>query len=136
MTPEIVFVFQLMIVFQVKHLLGDYIFQTNWMVAGKTRADIGFVFPLTVHVLVHALLTLAIVYVVNKELWWLAVFDFVVHFVMDRIKSGPRYLGRYNNPAKSSFWICLGIDQMVHHLTHYAIVWWLLLHRQLIDVVG
>lgn len=129
MSPEIEFVFLLIVVFQVKHFLGDYVFQTNWMVAGKTRADTGFVFPLTVHVLCHALLTLIIVSSVNGALWYLALFDFAVHFLMDRIKSGPRYLGRFNDPAKSSFWICLGIDQMVHHLTHYAIVYWLLIHE-------
>lgn len=129
MPPEIQFVFLLIVIFQIKHFLGDYVFQTNWMVAGKTRADMGFLFPLTVHVLCHAVLTLVIVYFVNKELWYLAFFDFAVHFTMDRIKSGPRYLGRFNDPSKSSFWICLGLDQMVHHLTHYAIIWWLVAHR-------
>lgn len=129
MSPEIEFVFLLIVVFQVKHFLGDYAFQTNWMVAGKTRSDTGFVFPLMVHVLCHALLTLIIVSSVNGALWYLALFDFAVHFLMDRIKSGPRYLGRFNDPAKSSFWICLGLDQMVHHLTHYAIVYWLLIHE-------
>jgi hypothetical protein len=129
MTAEIEFVFLLMIVFQIKHLLGDYVFQTNWMVAGKARAGLGFLFPLTVHVSVHTLLTAVIVYFINKDLLWLAAFDFAVHFVMDRIKSGPRFLGRFNDVTKSSFWICLGFDQMVHHLTHYVIVWQLLIHK-------
>jgi hypothetical protein len=129
MTQELQFVFLLLIVFQVKHLFGDYVFQTNWMVVGKGRPGYGFIFPLTVHVGIHAIFTAIIVYLVNPQLWYLAVIDFVVHFTMDRIKSGPNYLGRFNDPSKSSFWICLGVDQMVHHLTHYAIIWWLLLHR-------
>jgi hypothetical protein len=129
MTPEIKFVFLLLVVFQIKHFLGDYLFQTNWMVVGKGKPGIGFVVPLGVHVGIHAIFTAIIVYIVNPALWYLAVFDFVVHFTMDRIKSGPRYLGRFNDPSKHIFWICLGFDQMVHHVTHYAIIWWLLLHQ-------
>ena len=42
---------------------------------------------------------------------------------MDRFKSGPRYLGRYNNLSKAGFWNVLGFDQMIHHLTHIYIVY-------------
>ncbi|HXI86437.1 MAG TPA: DUF3307 domain-containing protein [Parvularculaceae bacterium] len=129
MSDQLQYAFILLIIFQIKHFLGDFVFQTNWMVAGKARADLSYLFPLTVHVLVHAVQTAIIVLIVSPALWGLAIFDFAVHFVMDRIKSGPRYLGRYNDVSKSSFWICLGFDQMVHHLTHFAIVWWILLYR-------
>lgn len=64
-----------------------------------------------------------IVLILAPHLWWLALLDVVIHFIMDRIKSGPRYLGRYNDKAKAAYWNCFGIDQMVHHLTHFYIVW-------------
>lgn len=125
------FVFLLLAVFQVKHFLGDYVLQTGWMVRGKSRAGPSFVFPLSIHVLVHAVMTLAIVLIVNRDLWFLAFLDFSVHFIMDRVKSGPRFLGRYTDTTKQSFWIPLGFDQMVHHLTHYAIIFLLLMNRPL-----
>ncbi|GAB4528650.1 MAG: hypothetical protein Tsb0010_11060 [Parvularculaceae bacterium] len=126
---DIQFLFALLIIFQIKQFIGDYVLQTGWMVVGKGRADLGFVFPLSVHVGVHALLTLGIVYYLDPSLWYLALFDFGVHFTMDRIKSAPNLLGRFNDTSKSSFWIPMGFDQMVHHLTHYAIIYWLLIQR-------
>lgn len=126
---DIQFVFALLIVFQVKQFLGDYVFQTAWMVQGKSKAGPEFLYPLSIHVLVHAAMTFLILMVVNKDLWYLVGLDFVVHFIMDRIKSGPKLLGRFTDTTKSSFWIPLGFDQMVHHFTHYAIIWILLTHR-------
>lgn len=85
----------------------------------------------------------------------LAIFDLVVHFGMDRMKASPKYLGKFKalsgnevgvilnrnyldlesdeiyhgDKAKlkgnTLFWWSLGLDQMVHHLTHYVIIWFL-----------
>jgi hypothetical protein len=84
----------------------------------------------------------------------LALFDMTCHFIMDRIKASPTMLGRFKalsakemgailsylpslgkagvkkqfGPELKSntiFWNCLGLDQMVHHLTHYAIIYML-----------
>lgn len=82
-----------------------------------------------------------------------AFLDFLVHFGMDRIKASPHLLGRYKSlsaneyaiyskiaSSKSEhhnavmacktyidgnkyFWWSLGLDQMVHHLTHYYIIY-------------
>lgn len=123
------FIFLLLAVFQVKHLIGDYVLQTGWMVAGKAKPGPGFIFPLAVHVAVHAFTTFLIMLAVNPALWYLALFDFAAHFVMDRIKSSPRLLGRFTDMNKTSFWIPFGVDQMVHHLTHYFIIWQLVVHR-------
>lgn len=114
--------FLLLVFFQLKHFLADFPLQVEYMLK-KTRAGWGFIVPLTVHCTVHAFLTASLVFYLCPRLWWLSVVDFVVHFFMDRIKSGPRYLGRFNDRDKSSFWNCLGFDQMVHHLTHMFIVW-------------
>jgi hypothetical protein len=117
--------FILLIAFQVKHFIGDFPLQREYMLR-KTVAGWGFVAPLALHCLVHATLALIIIVAVKPSLWWLSLVDFVVHFIMDRIKSGPKYLGRYNDHDKSSFWNCLGFDQMVHHLTSFYIVWMLI----------
>ena len=123
------FIFTMLAAFQVKHLIGDYLLQTAWMVRGKTRPGAGFLWPLTVHVGIHAFITFIIVMVVNPALWFLTFLDFAVHFVMDRIKSDPKLLGRFTDVNKQSFWIPFGFDQMVHHCTHYFIIWQLYIHR-------
>lgn len=102
--------------------MADFPLQREYMLQ-KSLPGWKFVWPLTTHCLVHASLTLVIVLLVNSRLWWLAFVDFAIHFVMDRIKSGPKYLGRFNDKEKPSYWNAFGGDQMVHHLTHYFIIW-------------
>lgn len=129
MPTEALFIFVLLAAFQIKHFAGDYVFQTTWMVTGKSRPDRGFILPLSMHVLVHTAMTFGIVWLVNPKMWWLAIVDFVAHFTMDRIKASPHLLGRFNDPTKSSFWIPFGFDQVFHHFTHYAIIWMLFADR-------
>jgi hypothetical protein len=115
-------VFVLLVVFQLKHFIADFPLQNRYMLQ-KQRSDWTFIPPLALHSAIHAVTTLIVVLVVQPTLWWLAIADFVIHFTMDRIKAGPKYLGRYSDISKSGFWIALGFDQMVHHLTHIWIIW-------------
>lgn len=124
-TTDLPFAFLLLILFQIKHFVADFPLQREYMLR-KTLSGWEFVLPLSVHCLVHSALTLAILIWFRPELWWLALFDFAVHFVMDRVKSGPKYLGRYHDKSKPGFWNALGFDQMIHHFTHYLIIWWML----------
>ena len=114
--------FLLLIVYQLKHFLADFPLQREYMLK-KTSANWDFAIPLGLHCLVHSGLTAIIVIYIDSSKWWLIILDFVVHFIMDRIKSGPHYLGRFNDMEKSSYWNCFGLDQMVHHLTHFYIIW-------------
>jgi len=129
MTSEIQFVFVLLIAFQVKHFLGDYVFQSAWMALGKSRPGFSYLYPLSAHVLIHAGLTAVIVLVVNPRLWPLILFDLTVHFVLDRVKASPRMLGRFEGAERPGRWLPLGADQMAHHLTHYAMIWWFVVNR-------
>jgi hypothetical protein len=119
-------IFTLLLAFQAKHFIADFPLQGRYML-GKFKADWGFVAPLSAHVSVHACFTLLIAVVFGAPLAFaaaLAVFDAVIHFAMDRLKASPRLLGRYK-PDGPYFWWALGLDQCVHHLTHYAIIWFL-----------
>ena len=87
-----------------------------------------------------------------------AAIDFVVHFTMDRIKASPNLMGRWKNLSPRDyeyykkcdsypgndphvhrvvskifrgnkyFWWALGFDQMVHHLTHYGLIYILIVY--------
>jgi hypothetical protein len=156
------YLFFLLILFQIKHWIADYPLQGRYML-GKFLPGWEFLGPLNAHCLVHAGFTILIVIACGRpDLVWLGGVDYVLHFTMDRIKAGPKYLGRFkalsasemrgilslvemgNDPkahpeirlaAKNSFepkirgntyfWWSLGIDQMVHHLTHYLIIWFM-----------
>jgi len=120
MTPTINEIFILLAVFQIKHFLADYLFQTPYML-GKLNKE-GWVLPLTAHTAVHAFSTLVILLVFAPSLWYLSIFDGVMHFIMDRIKASPNLLNRWG-PDKPYFWWALGLDQMIHHLTHYIVIY-------------
>lgn len=130
----------LLVAYQIKHFLSDFPLQRRWML-GKFRDDWGFVLPLLAHVAVHAAGTFLITcYFGVKQAIFLALFDAVVHFTMDRIKASKKLLGRYKTltadtvptatpeqwRSSTLFWWAMGLDQMVHHLTHYAIVFYLM----------
>lgn len=148
----------LLVAYQVKHFLCDYPLQTEYML-GKFKPGSNFIAPLAGHCGVHVIGTFVIssTYFYHKDILRIneviavCLFDFIVHFVMDRIKAGPQWLGRYkslsagefmtliakekNGPTAETvkarrnnkfFWWSLGLDQQVHHLTHYCIIFYLL----------
>ena len=125
MSNDVIF---LLIAFQLKHFLCDYIFQTEYHL-GKFKVK-GWVAPLASHCHIHALGTMIICVSFSwlyKEMpvmfaLCLVAMDFALHFIQDRIKASPNLLGRWK-PDNKYFWWALGQDQLVHHLTHYLIIW-------------
>ena len=120
--PALHYVFLLMVVFQVKHFLADFPLQFPYMLR-KSEEGWGFVVPLASHCGTHAILTLIICLIFSPHLWWLSVVDFFIHFIMDRIKSGTKFLGRFSDSHTTTYWTVFGFDQMVHHITHIYIIW-------------
>lgn len=114
-------IFTLLILFQIKHFLADYILQGSYML-GKFK-DTGWELPLASHVAVHGLFTIFIcsLYVDLFTATLLGCADMVIHFVVDRVKAAKHLLGRWTYTQKQ-FWWALGADQTMHHLTHYAII--------------
>jgi hypothetical protein len=115
-------IFILLVLYQVKHFLADFPLQGEYMLK-KTLKGWDFLLPLSLHSAIHALLTLLILLYFAPHLYYLCFFDFIIHFLMDRIKSSERYLGRFSDKSESMYWNVFGIDQMVHHLTHIFIVY-------------
>jgi hypothetical protein len=135
-------VFVLLLAFQAKHFVADYPLQSPAFFLGKFRRGWDFLPALVAHALIHGALTALICMFAGaptSRALALGAFDACVHGTMDRIKAGHRYMGRWkpltaseypsSTPAQrlgnKLFWNALGFDQMVHHLTHYAVIWWL-----------
>ena len=111
--------------FATKHLLADFILQTNWMARGKEQPS-GWGPPLLAHALCHAVLTLAITLVMAPHLWWLSLIDLGVHLAIDRSKTLlARRWGWRTDQAQ--FWWLLGFDQYLHQLTNLSLAAALLL---------
>lgn len=120
--------FLLMMAFHIKHFLADYIFQTEYHL-GKFK-ETGWAIPLASHCGVHFVFTFVLVMIAVNQFdmnsvllfaLFMAMFDFIIHFVMDRIKASPNLLGKFK-PNQKEFWWSLGLDQMVHHITDSIIV--------------
>lgn len=151
-------IFPLLVTYQLKHYVADFLLQGRYML-GKFKPNWDFLLPLLSHVGVHAGFTFLISWCAGAspaQAAALAAFDGMIHFAMDRVKAGPKYMGRWktltatefleaqrvaNAPltfdalsgkaarkrllGNTLFWFSLGLDQMVHALTHYAIIWYL-----------
>ncbi len=114
--------FLLFSIFQIKHYLGDFVFQSKYMLK-KSAADWSFIRPLALHSFVHGVLTGLIACVFVPNLWWLGALDVAIHAAVDRLKSSPRFFGRFDSPTSEAYWRVFGLDQMAHHFTHIGIVW-------------
>jgi len=158
-------IFSLLVLFQLKHFIADYPLQNKYMLQ-KFKPDWGCFVPLLVHASVHAAFTLAICLWIAPHLWWLALVDLITHFIMDRIKAGRKYLGKFSALSGAEikpildniggrvhvddamdrsirhdwkrqlrhntyFWWSLGVDQMVHHLVHYYIIFAIVVDKAL-----
>lgn len=119
-------IFQLLVVFQIKHFVCDYLLQTSYML-GKFRAE-GWIKPLLAHCAVHAVGTFAITLYAVWSIegpfslvapFALAITDLMLHFIVDRLKADPNFGGRWYNDQREYWWV-LGADQMAHHLINYA----------------
>lgn len=120
--------FFVLALFQLKHFLADYPLQRPFMLKKFSEKPDEWIPALTAHAGVHFLFTFCIMMWLTGNFYvsaGLGLFDFSVHFVMDRIKASPRLLGRWK-PDSPYFWWSLGFDQMIHHLTDLFVVFTLL----------
>lgn len=97
-------IWTLLIIFQFKHFIADYLLQNKYML-GKFLKE-GWFVPLASHCGVHWLFTFTIAFITSmygdKRVFYsimisaaIATMDFVIHMVMDRLKASPDLLGRY-----------------------------------------
>ena len=133
MNPKI---FLLLIIFSIKPMLGDFILQSSNTVIGKGKKNWGFVKPLASHCLVHAILSIIVIvsFLDLKFLWFIPV-EFIIHFIIDRLKSGPRYGGKISQMEQPRiFWTFFGLDQFLHQLTYILFVF--LVYTDLLNFHG
>jgi len=85
------------------HLLGDFVLQPNSWVSDKENKKLKSRY-LYLHVLIHTVLSL--IFLWNLELWWVAVFVGITHFIIDACKL------TFQNIKTKKRWFF--IDQLLH----------------------
>jgi hypothetical protein len=110
-----------MLGFQLKHFLADYVLQRPFMFAGKAnmRALGGYA-----HAGVHIAGSAIVLLLAGAPLTllaWLLPAEFVVHYLIDFAKSR---LGRGVTASgrPSLYWAQHGLDQMLHHSTYAVMI--------------
>jgi len=105
--------------FIVKHFVVDFLLQRKYQYHNKgVYGHPGGI----LHAFLHGLFTGVIVYIISPDATIpCAWFDFMVHYHIDYVKT------RVNNyyeltPSNDKFWLLLGLDQCLHYLTYWVIL--------------
>jgi hypothetical protein len=109
----------LYISFRIKHFVGDFLLQSNWMAVAKAQSGQEGCKALFLHSIIHAVGTLLIVLFFAPALWWLAAVDFVLHAIIDRLKG---LVTQNWGPKDTKFWWALGFEQELHNFTHLGYI--------------
>ncbi len=111
----------LYIAFRAKHYACDFLLQTDWMALTKGKPGREGYKALFSHTALHAIGTLVITLIFAPAFWWLALVDFIIHSVVDRLK-GIFTWGNQWTPNDTVFWWTFGLDQEAHNFTHLTYI--------------
>lgn len=114
--------FEALFLLFIKHFICDFPLQANpWMYGNKgTYMHPGGI----AHAGIHALGTLLVLapFIGSLSVLYAAI-DMLVHYHIDwaKMNISKRYDLQPNNSER--FWILLGFDQLLHHITYFVIVY-------------
>jgi hypothetical protein len=104
-----------------KHFFADFALQTDWMVRGKgTYCHPGGLTHAGVHML-GSMPALAVMGLGLFAILPLVVVEGIVHYHIDWGKQRLTH-NRGTNSENRLFWLLLGADQFLHHLTYIGMV--------------
>ncbi len=115
--------FEALFLLFVKHFVCDFPLQVSpWMYRNK-----GIYLHLggLTHAAIHAVGTwLVLIFFIGQQALLYALIDFVVHYHIDwaKLRFNKRYDWRPDN--SNGFWILLGFDQLLHHITYFVIIYY------------
>lgn len=111
----------LLVGFEIKHFLADYVFQTSVMLEGKGNLFLpgGYL-----HAGLHSVLSFLVLVLAGTGLGLallLVAAEFVVHYLTDFSKSRySRNVHFTTDPAR--YWRLHGFDQLLHQLTYVVMI--------------
>lgn len=105
----------------VKHFVCDFPLQAfSWLYLNKgTYGHAGGL----VHAAIHAVGTfIVLAFWLGTHAWIYALADAVIHYHIDWAKMNANKKLNLKPDSSEWFWILLGFDQLLHHLTYFVIV--------------
>jgi hypothetical protein len=111
----------MLLCFQLKHFVADYLLQPGWMLRGKgdLRCAGGYA-----HAGLHALGSLPAFLIAGQEpavIVLLSAAEFAVHYATDYTKAGLSARS-HSGPNTRAYWALHGADQFVHQLTYVGLI--------------
>jgi hypothetical protein len=111
----------MLVCFQVKHFVADYLLQPGWLLRGKgdVRRAGGYV-----HAGIHALGSLPAFLIAGPGAFAtlaLLAAEFIVHYLIDFTKAGLSGRG-HGGPETRAYWALHGADQLLHQLTYAGLI--------------
>ncbi len=105
----------------IKHFICDFPLQAfSWMY--RNKGTYGHAGGLT-HAALHGLGTFAVLFFwLGTHAWIYALADAAIHYHIDWAKMNISKKLDLRSDNSEWFWILLGFDQLLHHLTYFAIV--------------
>jgi len=95
------------------HLLGDFVFQTDWMVSKRDN-----LWVLTLHASIHFALMFLLVGQMRSLMWLILLFLALIHVIQDKLKN--YVVKRRPDWSVPAFLI----DQALHFVTIWTVMWW------------
>jgi len=116
----------LVMLFQCKHAIADFLLQSRYILANRHRY--GHPGGL-LHVLFHLIGSAAVFLLFGtgaSTLFLLLIFEGLFHYHLDWAKDN--YVRRADLKSTDyMYWVAIGIDQALHHLSYVGLIWlWLL----------
>lgn len=112
----------------VKHFICDFPLQTSpWMYRNKgIYLHLGGI----THAAIHAVGTgLVLAFFIDTyQAITYAFIDFLVHYHIDWAKLNLNKRYNFKPDNSDGFWILLGLDQLAHHITYFAIIYYAFQH--------
>lgn len=112
----------LLVGFELKHFIADYLLQTGWMIGGKGRfTALGGYAHAGIHIIGSAIVLL-VAQIPLPAIAALLAGEFVIHYLLDYAKVS---YGRGIDPDRDAqrFWAMHGLDQLFHQLTYVAMIY-------------
>ena len=109
----------LLTLFFIKHWLIDFVWQTPAEIANKGTY---LKWAGLVHSVKHGIGTFVILWITDisfEMLYFLSLADIIIHYHIDWAKMN---LSKDLTAADHKFWVWLGFDQLLHHLTYVVFI--------------
>ena len=113
--------FEALLCLFIKHFICDFPLQASpWMYKNKsTYGHAGGI----AHAAIHSIGTfMVLAYWLGAAAWVFALADMMIHYHIDWAKMNLNSKFGWQASTSEWFWILLGFDQLLHHLTYFAIV--------------